>query len=286
MDSLLRNIFLIQAAVILSGCGNGSGDTGRKKLASVGSNHLYEDDLKGMIPRGLSAEDSLLYVHRFIQNWAEDLLFQQEAANDKSINLSEINERVEEYRRSLVYHAHISHVVARGMDTSVSHEELMRFYRENESVFELKDDILRADYVILPAQAKKNEKARKEFFGVRSSGGALETLCREIAYRCRIADTAWMSFDEFSRLIPVDRTQSPEVFLRNRKAFEIQDTTLLYWVKIRDYKIKETLSPFELVRDEIRLIVLNRRKNEFLASYRKELFDRALQNKEVELFVP
>ncbi len=286
MRFFLRTIFFFTAAAFFVGCGSGAGDLGRKKLATVGKVHLYEDELEGIVPEGLSSEDSLLYIRRYIQNWAEDQLFLSEASSDRNINLDEINERVEEYRRSLIYHAHISQVVAQGMDTLISDEELMSFYRDNAGAFELKDNILRADFVVLPAQTKRNDKARKEFFGDRSNNGALEALCRESAYRCQIGDTAWISFDEFSRIIPIDRTQSPEVFLRNRKSFEIQDTSLVYWVKIHDYKIKEALSPFEFVRDEIRLILLNRKKNEFLGNYRKEMFNRALQNKQVELFNP
>lgn len=284
MVHFLRNI-LLSAFIgsLLISCGNGGDASDRKILATAGKKKLYADELEGLMPKNLLPQDSLFFVRNYVQNWAEEQLFLEEAESDKSINLDEINARVEEYRKSLIYHAHISQVVAQGMDTSVSDEEMKQFYRQNGAAFELKDNILQTDFVVLPASVKKTEKAKKEFFGKDVSGQAIESLCLDKAYRCQINDTTWTSFDEFARIIPIDRTQSPEVFLRNRKSFEIKDTNLVYWVKIRDYKIKETLSPFEFVRDEIRLILLNRKKNEFLTKYRKDLFERALQDKKIEL---
>ncbi len=284
MISFLRNIALAAyIAPILASCGDGREESDRKILATAGKKKLYADELDGLIPKNLLPQDSLLFVRKFVENWAEEQLFLEEAESDKSIDLDEINARVEAYRKSLIYHAHISQVVAQGMDTSVSDDEMNQFYSQNGAAFELKDNILQADFVVLPASVKKTEKAKKEFFGKESSGEAVENLCMDKAYRCQINDTTWTSFDEFARIIPIDRTQSPEVFLRNRKSFEIKDTNLVYWVKIRDYKIKESLSPFEFVRDEIRLILLNRRKNEFLTKYRKDLFERALQDKKIQL---
>lgn len=284
MIVFLRNIVLAAyICPLLISCGSGGGESDRKILATAGKKRLYADELEGLMPKGLLPQDSVLFVRRYVQNWAEEQLFLNEAESDKTINLDEINARVDEYRKSLIYHAHISQVVAQGMDTSVSDDELKQFYAQNGAAFELKDNILQAEFVVLPASVKKSEKAKKEFFGKETTGQAVESLCLDRAYRCQINDTTWISFDEFARIIPIDRTQSPEVFLRNRKSFEIKDTNLVYWVKIRDYKIKETLSPFEFVRDEIRLILLNRRKNEFLAKYRKDLFDRALQDKKIQL---
>ena len=284
MISFLRKILLLGIfGPLLVSCGSGGEESDRKILASAGKKKLYADELKGLMPKGLLPQDSLLFVQNYVQSWAEEQLFLAEAESDKSIDLDEINARVDEYRKSLIYHAHISQVVAQGMDTTVSDDEMKQFYAQNGAAFELKDNILQADFVVLPASVKKTEKAKKEFFGKEAAGETVENLCMDKAYRCQINDTTWTSFDEFARIIPIDRTQSPEVFLRNRKSFEIKDTNLVYWVKIRDYKIKESLSPFDFVRDEIRLILLNRKKNEFLAKYRKDLFERALQDKKIEL---
>lgn len=252
----------------------------------MGDEYLYEDDVLPLVPTGLGKQDSVMFVTRYIQNWAEEHLLIAEASSDSRINMDEIEERVEEYRRTLIYYAHVENVVAEQMDTVVTEAQLSRFYDENKDNFELKDNILKAQYIIAPTTAKKTEKVKKRFFAGDNSDGLLAEFCREEAYRCQLDDTSWVSFDDLAKVIPIDRTQSPDLFLRNQKSFEISDTGLVYWVKINDYKIKESISPFEFVRDEIKLILLNRRKKDFLTAYRKKLFDQALENKTVEVKYP
>lgn len=275
------------AAAFQTGCGSKTAVAPDKKvLASVDGEYLYEDDVRPLVPAGLMPEDSALFVTRYIQNWAEERLFIDEAEKDAQVNLEDIEERVKEYRRTLIYYAHVSNVVANEMDTVVTEAQLRQFYEENKPNFELKDNILKAQYVIAPTTVRKTEKVKKRFFAGEDTDGSLAEFCRESAYRCQLDDTSWISFDDLARVVPIDRTQSPDIFLRNKKSFEISDTGLVYWVKISDYKIKESISPFEFVRDEIKLILLNRRKKDFLAAYRKKIFDRALENNKVELIYP
>ena len=274
-------------AASLAACGSGASSAPEKKvLASVGDEYLYEEDVLPLVPAGLGKQDSLLFVGRYIQNWAEEHLLMEEAASDSRINLDEIEDRVEEYRRTLIYYAHMENLVAERMDTVVTEPQLRQFYEENKANFELKDNILKAQFVIAPATAKKADKVKKRFFAGDHSDGLLAEFCRDEAYRCQLDDTSWVSFDDLAKVIPIDRTQSPDLFLRNNKSFEINDTGLVYWVKINDYKIKESISPFEFVRNEIKLILLNHRKKDFLTAYRKQLFDQALENKTVELKYP
>lgn len=278
--SIFAGIFF---SLWLVGCGSGSSSSEKKILASVNDEHLYEEDVTPIIPVGLSKEDSALFVTRYIQNWAEEQLLIEEAEKDSKINKQQIEDRVEEYRRTLIYYEHVENIVASEMDTAVTEAQLRDFYKNNADNFELKDNILKASYVIAPATAKKVDKVKKRFFSSNAKDELLVEFCKNEAYRCQLDDTSWISYDELAKVIPIDRTQSPDLFLRNKKTFEISDTGLVYWVKINDYKIKESISPFEFVRDEIRLILLNRRKKDFLAAYRKKLFEEALENKNVEL---
>jgi len=273
-------------SLLYAACGSGPSADAKKVLASVGDEYLYEEDVIPLVPKGLGKEDSTLFVARYIQNWAEERLLIAEAENDAQIDLDEIEERVEEYRHTLIYYEHLENVIASQMDTTVTEEQLKRFYTENGENFELKDNILKAKFVIAPTTAKKTDKVKKRFFAGEDEDGLLAEFCRESAYRCQLDDTSWISYDDFAKVIPIDRTQSPDLFLRNNKSFEISDTGLVYWVKISDYKIKESISPFEFVRDEIKLILLNRRKKDFLAAYRKKLFDEALEKNKVELKKP
>jgi hypothetical protein len=276
-------VFICLSAV---SCGSPLKESGKARVAVAGGKTLYLEDLNGVVPRGASPQDSFLFVQSYIRNWVEEQLLIEEAKTDKNIDFSEIEERVEEYRNTLIYHAHLNNLIQRDMDTTISETEMLAFYEENKAGFELKENILKVNYVILPNSLKKTEKAKKLFFAGNYNDNILKEFCRDAAYSCQLADSSWISFDAFSQIIPVDRTRSPELLLKMKKNIEIQDTVLEYWVKIQDYKIKESISPFEIVRDEVRLILLNRRKNEFLMNYRKKLFDEGIENRKVEIYNP
>ncbi|MCG9911830.1 MAG: hypothetical protein MH137_11065 [Flavobacteriales bacterium] len=286
MNKNLTALFTVCICLFVVSCGSPLKESGKTQVAVAGGKTLYLEDLDGVVPQGASSQDSLLFVQSYIRNWVEEQLLIEEAKADKNIDFSEIEERVEEYRNTLIYYAHLNNLMQRDMDTTVSEPEMLAFYEENKAGFELKENILKVNYVILPNSLKKTEKAKKLFFAGNYNDNILKEFCRDAAYSCQLADSSWISFDAFSQIIPVDRTQSPELLLRMKKNLEIQDTVLGYWVKIHDYKIKESISPFEFVRDEIRLILLNRRKNEFLMNYRKKLFDEGIENRKVEIYNP
>lgn len=278
-------LFVLLSLLSLGACGSGKTEENRNALATVNDIALYDDEVKSLVPAGLGREDSLLFVRNYVQNWVEEQLLVQEASGDSKVNLDLINERVEEYRRSLIYYEHVANLISSSMDTNVTDVQLKDFYDNNKDNFELRDNILKAKYIIAPSTAKKVDKVKKRFFSGEETDELLQNFCRDEAYRCQLDDTSWISYEDLVKVIPIDRTVSPELVLK-KKTMEISDTGLVYWVKISDYKIKEGVSPFEFVRDEIKLILLNRRKKEFLAAYRKKLFDEALENKKVELNNP
>ncbi len=99
----------------------------------MGDEYLYEDDVLPLVPTGLVKQDSVMFVTRYIQNWAEGALI-AEASSDSRINMDEIEERVEEYRRTLIYYAHVENVVAEQMDTVVTEARLSGFTRKTKAI--------------------------------------------------------------------------------------------------------------------------------------------------------
>ncbi|RLD87392.1 MAG: peptidyl-prolyl cis-trans isomerase, partial [Bacteroidetes bacterium] len=58
----------------------------------------------------------------------------------------------------------------------------------------------------------------------------------------------------------------------------------VYLVKFFDYKIKDDISPLELEYDDIRNIIINKRKMELIKKMRNDIYQNALTNKEFEIY--
>ena len=72
--------------------------------------------------------------------------------------------------------------------------------------------------------------------------------------------------------------------LKTTKLVEYSDSTNIYLVKIADYKLKDGISPLSLERENIKAILLNKRKKEFINKMKQDIFDEALRKNNFETF--
>ena len=100
-----------------------------------------------------------------------------------------------------------------------------------------------------------------------------------------LGDTNWIRFDDLLKDLPLP-ADNQELFLSTRKYVEIEDSSNVYLVNIRAYKIKESQSPLAFEKTRIRSIILNQRKLALLAKMEEDSYLDALNKKEFEIFAP
>ena len=89
-------------AALLWGCSGAddASDVPADVLASVGQSRLTLSELRGAMPGGLSADDSVKFATAYINSWVDSRLVSRIAAEE--VDMSEIDEMVDRYRRELV----------------------------------------------------------------------------------------------------------------------------------------------------------------------------------------
>ncbi len=92
-----------------------------------------------------------------------------------------------------------------------------------------------------------------------------------------------MRFDDLLAVIPI-KTDDQEGFLQNRSFHELEDSTYLYLMNFNDIKTKEGVSPLSFETANIRSMILNKRKIELMDQMQKEVFNKALANKEFTIY--
>ena len=73
-------------------------------------------------------------------------------------------------------------------------------------------------------------------------------------------------------------------FLRNNKFFETSDDDFRYYLKIEEYKISDNVSPLEFVKDDIRNIILNKRKVLLAEQLEEKVYNEASENEQFEIY--
>ncbi|HOW30061.1 MAG TPA: hypothetical protein PLP88_00710 [Bacteroidales bacterium] len=282
----MRKVFnIIALLLLLSSCSLLPGRSSDKiAVARVNDAYLYRDDLAGVVPAGTASQDSTDLVKTFINNWIRQQLLLQQAENNLSSDKTDFTKELEQYRNSLIIYQYESELVRQKLDTVVSPGEIAEYYAAHQANFQLRENIVKAAYVIIPVNSPVIGRMRNL---LRSESNkdheALESLCQEHADNFRLDLESWMPFSDLQKAVPLSAGDQ-EDFLSANRYFEVQDSTSRYLVRIFEYKTKESVSPLSFETSNIRSVILNKRRFELLSRLEEDLFKDALSKKKFEIY--
>jgi hypothetical protein len=253
-------------------------------VARVNDEYLYEEDLRGIVPRETTTRDSLMMVRNYVNNWVNTRLMIQQAKKNLVIQQLDLESLLEAYRNSLIIYHYETELIRQKLDTLVSDEEIEAYYNDHPGDFELKENIAKVYYVIID-NAPQLEDEVMEIIQMPDSTvfDTLEAFCKDYS-RSYFLDTAtWLRFDDLQNVIPLE-TYNQELFLRGNRDIVIHDEDFTYLLTFVDFRIKEDKSPLDFERNDIRTIIINKRKRDLVKQVRQDLYDKALQNGEFEIY--
>jgi hypothetical protein len=253
-------------------------------LARVGKEYLYESDLKGLIPPGSTPDDSITFVHNYVDTWVRHKLLVLQAEKNLTPEEMDFTSQLDEYKNSLIIYAYENALVQQKLDTNITDEEIESYYNANQGNFQLRDNIVQMQYVKLPKNSKQISQFRN-LLGADTpeSRNKLSGLCEHQAVDYFLDDQNWLSLSDVLNEISL-KTYNEEDFLKNNRTFEYQDSAFVYLFRIKDYKIKESTSPLGFEKERIRSIILNKRKIDLLNHMRQDVYDNGLKHNEFEIY--
>lgn len=253
-------------------------------VAKVYGSYLYEGDLAGVVPVGTPRKDSLFLVSNYIDSWIRKRLLIRQAERNLTPKQQDFAKKLEDYRNSLLVYAYETELINQKLDTIVSEAEIERYYNQNKGSFELKYNIVKVAYVVLSKEAKELPRFRKLLSNPDTLiTPTVEFLARQYASSYYLADEVWVRFDDLLSQIPIE-TYNQELFLRNNRYIEIDDNPFIYLIRFKDFRIAESISPLEVETENIRNIILTRRKQALVRKMHDELYEQALRDKSFEIY--
>ncbi len=255
-----------------------------KAIAKVYDVYLYPSDIEGIVPKGTSNEDSLLLVQSYIENWVRQTLLIKQAEENLDIDLETIEQQLESYKSSLLIYAYEQQIIAQKLDTTVTAAQIKAYYEANKENFELKKTILKASYIKLPKNAIRIENAIKWFKSNKEKDKReLETYCMQFSPDYSLVDTSWLYYDQLAEVIPLDKLSESSV-LQNNNYIQISDKDFIYLVKVKTFMYKEDISPLDMEIENIKNIIINKRKVEMIDKMENEVYKNARDNNDIEIF--
>ena len=193
------------------------------------------------------------------------------------------DKEVHDYYRSLLRQELLKKVVNKNLDRNVTEKEIEAYYSENKKNFELKRNIIRFIYIKTRTDAPNRANA-KEWIRIhdKKSMENLRDYSRNYAINSNLDTTAWYYFDDIMKEIPLRESYDPEHFVRNNSYVELRDASYLYILNVIDNRIKDGISPLNLVRSRIKNIILNKRKVLAIQNFEDKIYKEAFKQKQFE----
>ena len=264
----------------------GDDNTDKKKdaVARVFDKYLYRSELIDVVPKGISYQDSITVAKNYIDGWIRQHIVLKKAESNLEENRKNVEKQLADYRNSLITFAYEKELIEQRLDTVVSDQEIEEYYNNNKTNFELKDNIIKVLYLKVNKKTPKLNKAKEWYKSeVPKDRQLLEDYCHQYALNFFLDDNTWLLFDDLLKEIPI-KTYDKEQFLKNNRFIEIEDSTSLYLVNIKGFKIKDSTSPINFEKENIKNLILNKRKLSLIDEMDKKAYEDAMKNNEFEIY--
>jgi len=274
---------ILPSLVLLTSC-LFQGDKTEGVLARVNKDYLYATELSGVVPAGTSTKDSILIVQNFINNWVHNKLILQKAKNNLLKKDLHFEKQLEEYQNSLIIYKYESKLISQTLDTVVTDPEIEKYYKENSSNFQLKDNIVKVYYARFDNALPELKTIRKLFNSNEPEDrDSLEKYIEKFSDLYYRDDETWILFNDILKYVPIN-TYNQEAFLQNNRKLEISEGSTVYFVGFTDFMIKDGESPLSFEKENIRQIIINKRKLSIINKMRKDVYQAALTSNGFEIY--
>ena len=274
--SIVKNwgVILVIAAA-MTGCGQEHNHKGKTPLVEVSGEFLYKEDLQAALPLNISKDDSVLFAEHYIRNWIEDALLFDKAEGNIPDN-DKISKLVENYRRALIMHTYQEELVNQKLANDISEEGINAYYEKNKELFRLDNPLVKGLFIKVPLSSPDLGNVRVWYR--KNNQDVIEKLEK---YSLRNAVSydyfydRWTSVPDVAAKIPLKVLDTDANYLDKNRNVEVKDTAFCYFLHIEDFLGKDKQKPLDFARDEIKEILINLKRVEFINKVKEDLYQRA-----------
>ncbi|MGB0862169.1 MAG: hypothetical protein ACPGXZ_04590 [Saprospiraceae bacterium] len=274
--------FVLVISVFWTACNNEAGKTSEEPLARVYDKYLYPSDLKGILKRNMSPQDSALVVSTYVENWGKDNLMLH-VAEENVPNDIDIDEMVREYRQNLIQLHYERNLVKQRLDTFVSNEEVRSYYEVSKQDHVLKQNVVRCFFLKAPNNSPDLEEAKKWWKMENDLDKTkLEEFAEKFAQIYILEDSTWVRENDLAAQFNGDALK--EGSLTKGKEIIIDKQGYLYLLKIHEVAKKGEIAPMGFIKKKAKSYILLKRKMALIEDMASEMYKREINKKNVVIY--
>lgn len=277
ISAVLAGFLLCVVTITMTSCAAFTKKQQAGAVVEVNGHYLYRSTLDALTV-GLSSEDSLRVAQQYITQWAKDALLFDKA---KSHTTPEMEELVEDYRRTLYMHAYEEYLVDRKMSKTISDSMALQIYAQMPDRFVLNESIVKGLMVVVPNDAPTIAKLRKWL--EKESLDNIEKYAYQNANGYELFTDRWLTTTDIMTHMPIERADL-ETKLKSNNQIEVTDSLKTYLLQVNEKHLRGEQMPLEYARPQIEKIVLSARQVEFLQKERERLYNEAIQSGRIKFY--
>jgi len=274
-------VAVLHGAFAMAACSTGP-DADDPVVARAFEETLHASDLRAVVPMGITPEDSAAIAQRYIANWLREQVIVHQAETNLAEEQKDFEAKLEEYRKELLIYAYEEALVRQRLDTVVSMDEVRAYYDSNQADFALSEAIVRCTWARVKEDDRRTRRRLEEWFlsGDPARMGELERWLAERGLAFNDESNTWSSVPALAARVPTGPWA--ELALTNGRKVHTNDGGT-WFVDILEHRDRNTPAPVELVANDIRAIIMNKRKLRLIATMREDLYRDAVENGHIEV---
>lgn len=277
----LLSLFIL--SLVFGSCKSKTPDVARKPYLEVEGKFLYADEIEQVIPPNVNDTDSAEIAQSYVRKWATDVLMYENAKRNIT-NKAEIDELVENYRKSLTIHQYQQRMIEQRLPKEPAEEDLKAFYNEYGQQLLLTENTLKGLLLVVPKNAQKMANVRGWVQSANTKSlESIEKYSIRNAISYDYFGDKWLPLSEVLKKIPL-KIEDAAHFLSANKFVETQDSTQHYFLRILSYRLSGQVEPYDMARKRISNILLNKQKADFISKFENEIYDDAVKNETITFF--
>jgi hypothetical protein len=254
-------------------------------VASVGKTYLHASDIDFLTNDRPTDLDSAELVSRYIQTWIKKQLMIKEAGKNLTINESELNRKLLDYRYALIIYEFEKSHVEQSLDKNVPLDEITAYYDKFKENFSLKEIIVRTNFIKMEKSLPQKRQVDRLIKSTRENDRKeLKEVALRYANNYFLEDSTWIKFDDIILNTPLAQNTNNVQLLKSNRIIIIEDDNYTYFFHILEYKLQDQVPPLEFVKDEISKIIVNKRRVALAEQLHKEVYDKALEKNEFKIY--
>jgi len=270
----MKKVIYVLAVMMLASCTLWQPKHREGVAVELNGQTLTFEQLDEITRSAQSSEDSTAMANAYIYQWATDILEYAEARDRASVELDQL---VEDYRRTLYIHSYEQNLVTRYQPASFPDSVVEHIYEQCKEHMRLQESLVKGVLLVVPQNTPKIDHLKSWLKNLNDQNiEKIEKYAFQYASGYEYFPHQWYSTTQIILRLPLE-TNILDERLNKQSQIVVEDSTSVYVLQITDKRLTGDIVPLEYAREDIHQMLLNDWKIEFLKNERQQLYDEAVR---------